>query len=214
MTLVLSAHCDDAALSLGQTIAADDDCRILTVFAGIPGPDVRTDYDTARGFCSSAKAMHTRRVEDWHAACELGAKISWLDALDSQYRREEPRTFDLSLLALELSDAADWEHEHVLAPIGIGHPDHQLLAACARRAVGAGGELLLYQDIPYTALWPELVWPALRKFEDWGFTLEPYVMPVGDRETKRAALACYTSQDLDLDDPCVWVPERIWRAVR
>lgn len=212
MTLVISPHLDDAVLSLGQTIDAGDGWAVVTVCAGIPSAGRATEYDAARGFKSSRKAMRARRAEDEAAGLELGYYPVHLQVLDGQYRDGPPDDDEFAWMVGLIGGLAEWRTEHVLAPLGLGHPDHELTADLA--IASAGAELLVYEELPYKVLWPEQVGPALDRYRSAGFTIEPYALTAGNPARKRAAIGCYRSQGFDPADPTLNVPERIWRAVR
>lgn len=226
MMTVISPHLDDAVLSLGQYLATGPGpVEVVTCFAGIPGPDVLTDYDRARGFTSSAQAMQARDVEDANALRLLGVdRIRHLDLLDGQYGEHSRR--DVWKLTQAIFGLYSTE-ELMFAPVGIGHPDHRLVASCARSAVArhAGGEpvgLLLYEELPYRVLHPEEVSAALYggdiHDEGWVMDTLPWPLEQGDRAdrfTKAAAIGEYRSQfPAGADDPCLLVPERVWRITQ
>src|SRR5262249_50977973 len=90
--LVFSPHLDDAALSLGATIARwarrRERVLVVTLCAGAPRPGSRR-----AGFAASlqgedgARAVALRRAEDRRALALLGADLFWDDALDAIDRR-------------------------------------------------------------------------------------------------------------------------------
>lgn len=208
MDRVISPHPDDAVLSLGQYLAATPGCEVLTVLAGIPNEGV-SDYDAARGFTSSADAMTARRTEDTNALTELGAKVKFGPFYDSQYRLAN----SADRIADWLTDAFSYEW-HTFVPLGLGHPDHREIARLCRRV--AGPEILLYEELPYRVLHPEQAADALMVVRAEGWILDPlpYPLPQGAACDKRSALQCYASQWHEPDDPCFYVPERVWRATR
>lgn len=214
MMKVISPHLDDAILSLGQFLAATPGTVVVTVCAGLPAKDVLTDYDRATGALSSRNAMTLRRQEDAEACAEVGALPRWLDFLDGQY----PRAGYGYAPTLPMAEAIRVHlppNEHVFAPLGIGHPDHLLVARACREA--AYDELLLYEELPYRVLWPEQVFQALDEVESEGWRLDPlpWPTPAGDRAVKERAIAKYRSQfPAGADNPCLLVPERVWRATR
>lgn len=205
MIQVISPHLDDAVLSLGQFISTGE-VRVVTVFAGIPEEGL-TDYDRSCGFESSVVAMNDRRAEDAEALGELGARLVHLDYLDSQYRTddiEEALTQGLFSLG----------GIPTFAPLGIGHPDHELVARCCLKAF-APIDLFLFEELPYRVLRPEEVWAALDRVKAQGFTVELYHPEQGPIERKLAAIKHYKSQFPDgATDPSLQVPERCWRVTR
>ncbi len=219
MTLVaISPHLDDVVLSIAQTLAAVPDQHpewkliVTTVFAGLPGPDVLSGYDAQFGYESSNEAMKERRREDRAALELLRAEPRHLGFLDHQYRN----TPDSTMLAVRDAIRSLFDSEwHTLVPLGIGHPDHSLVRQAALKA--AHKEILFYEELPYRVLWPEQVFAAFEVIRNAGWRIDPVVIPWahGDRFVKESAIACYKSQFPDgATDPCLLVPERIWRAHR
>lgn len=209
---VISPHLDDAVLSLGQFMATER-CVVYSVLAGIPKPGYLSEYDRSRGFSSSAAAVKSRRKEDGDALRELGAVARHLGFLDAQYSDSGARGVDPALITLELRRVMS-RTVHTFAPLGIGHPDHRLVARCARDAVPAG-ELLLYEELPYRVMWPEQVAEELERIRAEGWSIEMWPLPIGARAKKEQAISRYRSQFPDgADDPCLLVPERVWRATR
>lgn len=212
MMHVISPHLDDAVLSLGQFMCTER-CVVTTVLAGVPRPGFLTDYDKSCGFTSSAGAVRSRRGEDLGALAEIGAVPRHLGFLDGQYRDVPSRRIDHDAVVRELEQLMS-PRIHTFAPLGIGHPDHRLVARAARDAVPAG-LLLLYEELPYRVLWPEQVQDELDGIRREGWDLEVWPLPQGSRALKEAAIGRYRSQFPNgAADPCLLVPERVWRATR
>ncbi len=218
MMRVLSPHLDDAVLSLGEMLSTSP-CEVVTVFAGTPTTAKLSPYDASCGFTSSAEAMAMRRSEDAAATGRLRCRFKHLDFLDGQYvRRRDAGHVDAVTDAIAaLFDPT----EHLIAPLGIGHPDHRFVAMCACRACPADRSLLLYEELPYRVLNPEEVRAALDEVRDRGFVVDELVWPfpfthdASSAQAKREAIACYRSQFPNgAEDPCLMVPERVWRATR
>jgi LmbE family N-acetylglucosaminyl deacetylase len=210
VNVIVSPHLDDAALSLGQFLAAEP-AQVVTMFAGIPTTGGVTDYDRSCGFDSSATAMERRRDEDSRACFELGATPTHLGFLDLQYRDEPP---DIDELARVLHSEIRQGDEHMLyVPIGLGHPDHRIVSDAALQLPGT---LAFYEELPYRVLHPEQVHERLDVIRET-FKLQdmPLPLPAGDRATKARAIGCYRSQFPNgADDPCLLVPERVWLGER
>lgn len=208
--LIVSPHLDDAVLSLGQFMAATRTI-VVTVFAGIA--EGLSDYDKSCGFDSSTEAMLTRRREDAGACALVGADVVHLDFLDHQYRMG---TNDDDIVeSLIPFYKSDWV---ILAPLGIGHPDHVQTARCARVARG-DGTMFLYEELPYRVLHPEQVVDEFAKVKTEGFSIAdlPYPLEQGPRDRKITAVSAYRSQFPNAEavlDPCLYVPERVWRVAR
>jgi LmbE family N-acetylglucosaminyl deacetylase len=209
---IISPHPDDAVLSLGQYMAVSHP-RVVTVFAGVPAGGL-SDYDRSCGFESSATAMWERRLEDDKACATLGATPEHLDFLDRQYRPHWDAA-DLDAYADEIIAALrSLKEAPTFAPLGIGHPDHELVGRCCLEAFGGRSDFFLYEEAPYRTLRPEEAAAALDAARAAGFTLEQYFPHTGPRSAKETALHCYRSQIGDELDPCFLVPERMWRATR
>lgn len=212
MHRILSAHLDDAALSLGAFLSLEPGV-VTTIFAGMPDEfGYVSDYDRSRGFATSGLAMTERRREDKAAMTVLGCITQHCGFLEHAYRGDDEPPCDQIIDAIRgiVSDEV-----HLFAPLGIGHPDHALLARLVRLACPP--EILFYHDLPNTVLWPELVAPALDEIraEGWTIDADPWPLPQGPRSLKATAIAKYRSQFPNgADDPCYLVPEKVWRATR
>lgn len=216
MMRVLSAHMDDAVLSLGEMLSTVP-CDVITVFAGTPADIECSDYDRSCGFATSADAMTTRRSEDHAALGSLGCKAHHMNFLDGQYVKQR---HDADMLVAAIKS---WirDDEHVIVPLGLGHPDHRYLADRALEACPADRSLLLYEELPYRVLHPEEVTARLARVREHGFQIDELVWPfpfAHDRKTqiaKRVAIEMYRSQFPEgAIDPCLLVPERVWRAIK
>lgn len=150
--VVLSPHLDDAALSLGATIAslarAGQEVVVLTVLAGDPGSvDPPGVWDRRCGFASAGEAARLRRLED-RAACDvLGATPVWLPYGDEQQRARGGTDGEIWTQLLPHLDPA----AAVLVP---GHPlTHRDHAWLTRLVVGRfpADRTLLYAEQPYAA---------------------------------------------------------------
>lgn len=225
--LIISPHLDDAVLSCGQLMAGRPDCLVATVFTGTPAPPTMlTTYDRSCGFSSAGQAMELRRLEDRNAQAALGAAPLWLNHLDHQYR-ELDITGPGDALLLEHVTAQLLEAmatplvSQVIGPLGLAHPDHLLVAAAYRAALGQRGpiEAWVYEDMPSRVLWPEQVgsrltwWEDVLPGRDRGWDVELGFLGTGPIEAKEAAIGCYRSQVWALDLHTVLVPERHHRLV-
>lgn len=211
MIVILSPHCDDAILSLGQFMTTAP-CTVVTVFAGIPSSGLSA-YDESCGFTESSTAMRTRRLEDQRACELLGANVVHLDFLDAQY--QYPADDATITKTLEAFYRPDWR---IFAPVGIGHPDHVQTARCARAAMAAGTQFA-FEELPYRVQHPEQVIDALNKIraEGWDIADLPDPLEQGARNRKAAALERYDSQFPTVEaahEPMFLCPERCWRIAR
>lgn len=220
---VLSPHLDDAVLSLGQHLVAQQYTaspeRVVTVFAGRPQSSrFLTGYDQSCGFGSSRQAVETRRDEDSKACWTLGVEFVHLSELDNQYRKtHDPRIVDRIAHQCHRYMTG---LEHVYVPLGIGHPDHRVLAQAAELAATTlvkrrPVSLLFYEELPYRVLYPEHAAARLAELVAAGWDLSLWPVDLGSIDLKAEAIACYKSQFPEgAVDPCLRVPERVWRASR
>jgi LmbE family N-acetylglucosaminyl deacetylase len=148
---VLSPHLDDAALSLGASLAraakAGADVRVITVFAGRPDSTFPASvWDASAGFASLGEATRARRREDAEAGRLLGVTPVWLSFADNFY--DEGATDDDVWAAVSPTlDGADL----VLAPgFPLIHHDHLRLARLVRARLPAR-LVAYYVEQPYAA---------------------------------------------------------------
>lgn len=126
---VVSPHLDDAALSLGATVARlvweGADVRVVTVFGGNPDSCVESgNWDRRGGYASEGAAARGRRSEDLKAWQLLGARPLWLPFSDAQYAGERVASEVWGCIAEAVAGA-----ELVLVPgFPLTHPDHAWLA--------------------------------------------------------------------------------------
>ncbi len=210
--LVLSPHLDDAAFSLGATIAglarATVQVSVVTVFAGDPrSPAPAGEWDRRAGFRTEGEAARARREEDRRACRLIGAAPVWLDFADAQYGRRDD--YDVVWEAVEpLLGVADV----ALVPgFPLVNPDHDWLTRLVLdRARGRAG-IGLYVEQPY-ATWhrddlarPEVMeTPAVlgRARATW-CRIHPGVHGF---VAKQRALRAYRSQLLSMARPLQRVP--------
>lgn len=218
---VISPHLDDAVLSLGQHLQTDE-FKVVTVFAGSPEDDVCSDYDRSIGFTSSADAMSARRDEDRRATDVLDNQIEHLGFFDRQYRSEDQLSPDALSALVRIFQGIFAEDVQVYMPLGIGHPDHRAVAQAAvlacpfRTRTGEERSILFYEELPYRVLNPEQVVAALDRLRNVGWYVADMPDPIahGPLGRKAAAIAEYGSQFPNgAEDPCLLVPERVWRCM-
>jgi len=151
--VVLSPHLDDAALSLGASIATASRSGVridvVTVFANDPnstGP--AGPWDAVCGFSTAAEAARLRREEDRRGCELLGASPVWLPFADDEYK---PDVDDDGLwdAVANVAQGADT----VLTPgFPLAHPDHARLTGLLLAKPLPGVRLALYAEQPY-ATW-------------------------------------------------------------
>jgi LmbE family N-acetylglucosaminyl deacetylase len=149
--VVLSPHLDDAALSVGATVARaslrGQRVSVVTVLAGDPETDAPAgEWDRRCGFSSAGEAARARRAED-AAACEiLGAEPVWLPYGDAQQQRGADDEQIWQSLAPLLSEA-----DAVLVPgYPLQHADHAWLATLLLERFSVA-PVALYVEQPYAA---------------------------------------------------------------
>lgn len=211
--LIVSPHLDDAVLGCGQLMAGRPDAVVVTVFAGkAPDPTTVTSYDANCGFSSAGPAMRARRIEDREAVASLRAYVRQLEFVDYQYTpADRPAHGDIIRAICDV--AREVQPELILWPVGLGHPDHQLVAEAGRMARNLEpsdwwpDQHWVYEELPYRVLFPEEVAAALTR---WGIdpTQPPQFMGTGSAQAKLAAVRRYRSQLWSLDMHACLCPER------
>jgi lipid II:glycine glycyltransferase (peptidoglycan interpeptide bridge formation enzyme)/LmbE family N-acetylglucosaminyl deacetylase len=165
----LSPHFDDAALSLGGTLArqsaAGERALVVTVCSAPPsGPLNPFAAHLHERWGGAADPISVRRGEDEAAVSLLGADLLWLDELDAIYRDSAYASVEAIFAAPAPGDplpAALARHltrlrRHLpqatwYAPLAIGnHVDHQITRQAALETL-QDADLLWYEDLPYAA---------------------------------------------------------------
>lgn len=175
--LAISPHLDDAALSVGATLAdlaaQGADVHVVTLFAGTPTEPlsaIARTFHTNCGLPEGESAVALRIGEDRAAIDELGARAHHCGFLDAVYRRTPDGSWlcghdramfdDLPLAQDGLLDELSREVKRILATVtpdlvltcaGVGdHVDHRLTRAAVLNAISATGiRSLLWEDLPY-----------------------------------------------------------------
>jgi LmbE family N-acetylglucosaminyl deacetylase len=224
--VIVSPHLDDAVLGCGGFMSAHPGVSVVTVFAGNPPqyPDPMRLWDVQCGFEPGDDVMDARRREDNAALTVLAATPLHLDFVEYTYNPgDEPVKPDV--VAAGLGPALrELEPSLVLAPFGLANPDHDVVhRACmlVRDEFSDAGDApswWCYEDMGYKHIPGMLAWrvSALFRREIWPTPVCPPVHV--DDARKAAAVACYPSQLLALDDD--WqitpklnapAPEQFWR---
>jgi LmbE family N-acetylglucosaminyl deacetylase len=210
--LVASPHLDDAVLSAGQLLAGRPDMIVVTVFAGQPrAKNVLTTYDRTCGFGSSREAVLARQAEDREALAILGANPVHLKFVDHQYGQP----MDQEQIAQAIRAKVElYEPEFVAGPLGLGHPDHELVREAVLDAVlDSDTPLWLYEDTPTRITSPELVPRALQAVSARQAMVELGFVGDGSLEKKAAALWSYRTQlPLFPNYHTLLCPERFWKV--
>lgn len=210
---MFSPHLDDAILNAGQFLAGRSDVIVVTVFAGIPrAKQVLTSYDLSCGFPNAETAMKSRQAENSEALAYLGCKPVNLRFVDSQYGQES-RAEKIVMTMRGLIE--HYDPEFVIGPLGLVHPQHQLVRDCFLEATAdATVPVWLCEDIPSRVQHPEAVTEALEQLRDReGLELELGFVGDGPLAQKMAALWCYRSQlGLFPNHHELLVSERFWQV--
>lgn len=220
--LLISPHFDDAVLSAGQFMADRPDADVVTVFAGIPiTPDnVKTPYDEKCGFDNARDAVGARTRENDNALAILQANPINFEFPDSQYETTHAnivRVYDITAKLQELIDENNYEF--IMAPVGLGHPDH-IKVTDAVEKLKTKTPIYLWEDLPLRVIEPHLVTLRLMHLNLADYDGMPYVDNLTQHATtdtkiakKIRALSCYKSQiNTGILDPFVmYVPERFWK---
>jgi LmbE family N-acetylglucosaminyl deacetylase len=218
---IISPHLDDAVLSCGQLIAANPGSHVVTVFSSGPKSVAPLPpWDEMSGwFKPGDNVMAMRQVEDDEAMAQARAHAHRLAFWDEQYRTWPParwaRLWPRAIRAAQAAranlqrpsllrdveralhavvselDVATW-----LAPLGLWHTDHKLVA---RAALCLARQLperrwVLYEELPYRLEVTAEVDRALEHVRAEGFSLAPANFVLGPSATKRSLVSCYRSQ--------------------
>lgn len=196
--VVVSPHLDDAVLGCAHLMAAHPGTTVVTVFTGRPRPypDPPTPWDALSGFGPGDDVLEARESEDAAALATLGAVPVWLGLVEHQYLpREAWPKAEVVVDALE-STLRDLEPTAVLAPFGLGNPDHDATHEAAMRVRERYPDpaWFCYEDTGYKHIPGMLAWRVARLFVG-GVWPTPAALPVDpDPTRKQVAVDCYRSQ--------------------
>jgi LmbE family N-acetylglucosaminyl deacetylase len=190
----ISPHLDDAVLSCGDALALHPGALIVTVLAGTPADGtLRTEWDELAGFSSAAASLEARLQEDRAAGAVLFVDVIHLDFVDAQYG--EPPPWDELIGSIQTAiDGCD-----VLAPLGLFHGDHRLVAEAGRAALreraSARRRVVFYEDSPYRVLeGGRLVGDAVGRLADWKLKGPVRIRSASSAVLKARAISMYSSQ--------------------
>ena len=201
--LAVSPHLDDAAFSVGGTLAAlatgGAEVTVVTCFTrSVPEPTgFALACQTDKGLGPEVDYLQLRREEDRAAMAVLGAEPVHLDLPEAPHRGYEsgPERFagvrpDDAVWRQVVGLLSDLRADLWLAPQGLGgHVDHlQVLRAVA----SLDRPVLWWRDSPYVLRDPSAV-PG----PDLPDGLQPVELPAAlapDRDRRADACACYASQ--------------------
>jgi len=201
--IVLAAHCDDAALSLGAAISSGRLGKVRTaVFFSI---SKYTRHAPGTGDEKAVTAL--RRREECAAAKLCGYEPLFLGlpepfvrpgyALDdlrdvSRDPRADP-VFPAARAAAQRLGAAG---DPLLFPLAAGgHIDHRILASIGKEFCRRGLVAGFYEDIPYATRWGRAKTAAFARAEYGGLLTRRLALARKGRVSpKRRALLCFHSQ--------------------
>jgi LmbE family N-acetylglucosaminyl deacetylase len=221
--VIVSPHLDDAVLGCARFMAVHAGLTVVTVFAGNPPeyPDPMRVWDVQSGFQPGDDVMAVRRTEDDAALSIVAATPVHLDFIEHTYlpgnRPESPETI-VEGLAPAL---ATLDPTLVVAPFGLANPDHDVVHRACMLARGRLPDTIswwCYEDMGYKHIPGLLARRIISLFNAklWPTPVCPPVDPTEER--KQAAVACYPTQLLALEDD--WrigeklaapAPEQYWR---
>ncbi len=216
--LLISPHFDDAVLSAGQFMADRPDADVVTVFAGYPltAERIQTPYDEKCGFDNAQDAVAVRTRENDNALALLEASAINLEFPDSQYATTNANITYINDVVGRLQAIVDkGTYEFIMAPLGLGHPDH-ILVTEAVLMLKTDTPLYLWEDLPLRVVEPEKVPPRLLKIFNRDQPLDRLWQTgtTNDKMAKKVrAMLCYKSQIHTgiLDPYLMYVPERFWK---
>jgi len=210
LALFLSAHLDDAAFSVGGTLAAlrRRGWRVVLATAFTSGAAEPTGFALAcqldKGLPAGADYMELRRLEDAdYAESADVTHLEWLGLPEAPHRGyesaaelfagvhpEDGIAFGLALLLDGLVER--FGPELVFAPQGVGgHVDHLQVIRAVRSRPDVAMMTAWYRDLPYAANRPDAAPdPSLPAgLRDAGVALTP-----ADLNAKLRGSACYATQ--------------------
>ncbi len=184
-------------------------------------------WDVQGGFAPGDDVMAARRAEDHAALAMLDATPHHLDFVEHTYRPgDEP--VPPGDIAGPLRRAIEaHEPTAVIAPFGLANPDHDVThqaAMLVREQMGAGDgngdgvAWFCYEDNGYKHIPGMLAWRVAQLFDAGAWPTPACPTVSSDLARKRAAIDCYPTQLLALEDD--WhiiakldapAPEQMWR---
>jgi LmbE family N-acetylglucosaminyl deacetylase len=222
--VVVSPHLDDAVLGCGQLMSVHPGVTVVTVFAGNPPayPDPMRLWDVQSGFGPDDDVMEVRRGEDRAALAVLAAQPVHLDYVEHTYNPGDKPVSPKKIAEGLAGTLRTLDPTLVLAPFGLANPDHDVVhRACmlVREDFDPATSWWCYEDHGYKHIPGLLAWRVSSLFRRrvWPTPVCPPVDHDGGR--KAAAVACYPSQLLALEDD--WQistklaapsPEQYWRV--
>ena len=214
--VVLSPHLDDAALSLGASIAGlSSRLRrrplVITAFTGETPNKSPTSAELLRRWNVSG---YSQRIEEDRSAMEiLGTEALHLPGMETMFRHPMSGLSDVfrcEPLCNECRSALDTLEQHLrealapedicLIPAGLApHVDHYISFLAATNVL-KGRHYVLYQELPYC---DRLGTPS---------NVHHLVVSADDLQVKLSALRCYSSQVGELERDFGSLDDLVWRT--
>ena len=211
LNIVLSAHYDDAVLSLGGFLANQKNTALVaTFFTENASTTSETQWDKISGFGSSAESFVKRSAENSNALHLLGTQKVDYSYVDFQYRTVDQSTKIVKELTESIKSLIEKNKTFDLKVYGpaffgdvITHPDHKLLhqafIAVAKSYVNNPQvSFFMYEDFPYIQTFNKNNNFDLKLFieknEKVSLTSTPLNLLSADVLLKEKAIAQYKSQ--------------------
>jgi LmbE family N-acetylglucosaminyl deacetylase len=222
--LIVSPHCDDAALSCAALLAREAPIDVLTVFAGqteplyvgTPDSPRQGSWDRVTGFSDSAMSAAARRDEDLAAFAGSSHRLTWLDLDDAQYLTDSRRRPED--VALVVDTILGWlsantagivavpacagphsgrvrDHLRLVDPLAPRrHPDHVLVRDAVLGSVGSHGDARVLLYEDLPYLWGKRAHAEVRRVQRRHGMRFDHLVLPVDRHAKVERIAKYVSQ--------------------
>jgi LmbE family N-acetylglucosaminyl deacetylase len=204
--VIISPHCDDAALCLGGALASGalGPVHVVNIFTRSDSRQYSRLRRLRRAVADVEAITEIRLREDQHALIDHVQGLINLGFPDTGVRgggqEDNPEGDNLAAdraLAAEVADAlaaalADLDAECLFFPCGIGlHRDHVIAAGIGRDHARSRGSVLFYADRPYICRLSEA--DAAAALADFAVA-EQIPLDGGELQRKRTMLQRYRSQ--------------------
>jgi LmbE family N-acetylglucosaminyl deacetylase len=220
ISIIISPHFDDAALSLGGLLSREDrPALVATFFTDPPETATTTKWDKLAGFTDSSDIKKIRTEENHKAMGLFKAETATYSYMDDEYGRDESGEELQSDLAQDIQTliaAHANQTVYIYAPAlfteGLTHPDHEVLHKAfvdvANGFPNKNVKFFFYEDLPYTIAFNKKSPISLKKNieTESGLSLETVNIPLSQMQVneKIRAIKSYDSQmkafkNLDVD---------------
>lgn len=189
-TAIISPHTDDAIFSLGSLLSSPHnwgDVTVVSPFAGIPGDE-------------AGRKKHITLRSEHEKACQiLNLNIINGDFFDDVYGKQDERSVRGWFSKVLIKERFD----HILIPLGIHHPDHELVRDIFLVNFKFTG---FYVELPYRVLYPEIEDMLSDKV-----SFMKRLKTIQHNPIKEKAVETYVSQTLGGEViKQLYVEERLW----